>query len=262
MSASHGLAVPDWGRLRQIRAITTDVYARERSAAGRWGEDPRGARMGDVWRDESPNLNLNQPSRLHPNEKPVPFMRRLLTAIDGVVVDPFMGSGSTLRAAKDMGRRAIGVEIEERYCEIAARRMGQEVLDVARLTADSLLTRTTVANRRTSTERVRRYRSDPEETRTRSGPVTALEGTEPRGQPCPRPCLLAPEARGGPMKTPWRCRLCDRDINPSHMKHHLAAHDRHGKSREQTDAEWLAFLYDRPHGVSWRVQSKVGDSGR
>lgn len=67
----------------------------------------------------------------HPCPKPEEFMRWLVGRVSlpgQTVLDPFMGSGSTLRAAKDLGRRAIGIEIEERYCEIAVKRLAQGVL--------------------------------------------------------------------------------------------------------------------------------------
>jgi len=67
--------------------------------------------------------------RSHPTPKPVALMAHLIERCPtGVVLDPFMGSGTTLRAAKDLRRKAIGIEIEERYCEIAAKRLMQGVL--------------------------------------------------------------------------------------------------------------------------------------
>jgi len=67
----------------------------------------------------------------HPTQKPVSLFRWCL-GFGGdpqSILDPFMGSGTTLRAAKDLNRHSIGIEIEERYCEIAANRLAQEVMD-------------------------------------------------------------------------------------------------------------------------------------
>ena len=74
--------------------------------------------------------NANNMKRRHPTQKPVTLMKRIIADHfpTGVIADPFMGAGSTLRAAKDLGRRAVGIEIEERYCEAAVARLAQEVL--------------------------------------------------------------------------------------------------------------------------------------
>jgi len=76
--------------------------------------------------------------RVHPTQKPIALMKWcMVQAPDAcsAILDPFMGSGTTLRAAKDLGRKAIGIEIEERYCEIAVKRLSQQVLDFERAEA-------------------------------------------------------------------------------------------------------------------------------
>ncbi len=75
-------------------------------------------------------LRQGKEPRQHPTQKPRDVMRWCieLSKTTGTILDPYLGSGTTLRAAKDLGRKAIGIEIEEKYCEIAANRLRQEVL--------------------------------------------------------------------------------------------------------------------------------------
>lgn len=70
----------------------------------------------------------------HPNQKPVALMIWVIeryTEPDSSIVDAYMGAGATLIAAKELGRKAIGIEIEEKYCEIAAKRLAQGVMEFA-----------------------------------------------------------------------------------------------------------------------------------
>lgn len=81
--------------------------------------------MGDVWR-----LGMETAETGHPAPFPVSLPARCIAATGASsVLDPYMGSGATLRAAKDAGVPAVGIEKNESYCEIAAKRLSQEVLD-------------------------------------------------------------------------------------------------------------------------------------
>lgn len=122
----------DWGQLRQPRRpTTTPMPDRDKRISGAIGD----VRMGDVWTDPSPNLNPRQyHKRHHPNEKPLPVMERLVLALTepgDTVFDPFCGSGTTLIAARNLGRRAVGIEIDEAHCETAVGRLGRPELVAA-----------------------------------------------------------------------------------------------------------------------------------
>jgi DNA modification methylase len=77
----------------------------------------------------APVQSMARNGRQHPHEKPVDLLVRLLDKCPpGVVLDPFAGSGSTLVAAKMVGRQAVGIEIEKAYCDIAVQRVAQDSL--------------------------------------------------------------------------------------------------------------------------------------
>ncbi len=82
------------------------------------------------WMGACRGSNTQDGAKVHPTQKPLALMKWCLDFAPNAltVLDPFMGSGTTLRAAKDLGRKAIGIEIEEKYCEIAANRLRQGVL--------------------------------------------------------------------------------------------------------------------------------------
>lgn len=86
----------------------------------------------DLFTASTPRKGRDADATGHQYQKPLSFMRWLLAKTDAeCILDPFMGSGTTLRAARDLGRRCIGIEEDEGWCEVAARRLQQEALPLA-----------------------------------------------------------------------------------------------------------------------------------
>ena len=152
-----GVAYPDRATVRTHEIVThwyrgdwTDVHheqqRREHHGPGKGtihrgetGPAWNGARRAHQWTDDGTRALSSviecQTMRMrgtgHPTEKPTGILEPLIAygcPVDGVVLDPFAGSGSTGAAAKALGRRAVLIEADEAYCEIAANRLSQDVL--------------------------------------------------------------------------------------------------------------------------------------
>lgn len=115
------LSIP-WG------ATQEEIYV-----LGRWSIPEGEKRSGSVLAFQPPVTwsgdNAGKAARLHPNEKPLALMRDLIRKCPpGTIIDPFMGSGSTLVACQQLGRRCIGFDVDQKWCDVAIRRLAEKPL--------------------------------------------------------------------------------------------------------------------------------------
>jgi site-specific DNA-methyltransferase (adenine-specific) len=152
----HALSFIDWRMADTLRAALETADMRQHPTLV-WDKDRLG--MGAIFRNQHefivhmsagnpadpqrrdvPNVLRFPPVRDgdHPTEKPDALLQTLLSVITppgGVVLDPFAGSGSTLQAARALGFKSVGIEADERYAEVIAKRLCQDVLDFGEATA-------------------------------------------------------------------------------------------------------------------------------
>lgn len=127
-----------WKNVYHAPVFTYDATRRNVKRGGKpahWGGISRGAYSTA---ENGPRLmrsviysNSTHQVAEHPTQKPESIISPLIeysVPVGGLVLDPFMGSGTTLRVAKNLGRRAIGIEVNEKYCEVAAKRCAQDAL--------------------------------------------------------------------------------------------------------------------------------------
>ena len=109
-------------RVRQEYRNPTDKRIAERIANGQMAR-------GYDWREIPQVKNVSSEKTSHPCQNPVSVMPWMIEATDAeMIIDPFSGSGTTLVAAKRLGRKCIGIELDEQYCEETVKRLSQEVL--------------------------------------------------------------------------------------------------------------------------------------
>lgn len=129
-----------WTTTRVQAAVPTAAqWAKIRAAYDPPAELDAWVHAADPFRDAGSTSKAfligKEPMQKHPSPKPLDITTWFLHRMPGYdlgrgVLDPFAGSGTTLRAAKDLGRKAVGIEREERYCEMAANRLAQEVFNL------------------------------------------------------------------------------------------------------------------------------------